>query len=320
MTRGSDVTMHPPRKSSVVTSESGELKFEEAQELSEGEVKEVIIYLPPSKDDFDSEVARSDKCPQYTPHDILDQTHSQGSDGHSDPDWCACCTGSGYSFLDHMPPVVSQDMRSTFHDPGGPGELSYRTEKWLLPVEGLLRAPTKMEPSVGSYSNAPIAKSFFSWHQRFSSVDLFSVYVNSASPEQSKHLTIDQTNEMISVKFRLNETTTPVIKAHVNSILNPHDKTYFKFNGIKYNNIKYKRSNVESENSLKSKNDLENRSSNDVVSISLEDNFDKHSEFELNIKEKRVCLNGLINKKRTFGCLLLLSVTFLGYYNFVWIH
>ena len=70
MSRGSDVTMHPPRKSSVVTSETGELKFEEAEEveeLKEGEMKEMIIYLPPSQDDFDSEVARSDKNPHYTP-------------------------------------------------------------------------------------------------------------------------------------------------------------------------------------------------------------------------------------------------------------
>ena len=70
VSRGSDVTMHPPRKSSVVTSETGELKFEEAEEveeLKEGEMKEMIIYLPPSQDDFDSEVARSDKYPQYTP-------------------------------------------------------------------------------------------------------------------------------------------------------------------------------------------------------------------------------------------------------------
>jgi len=48
-----------------VTLEAGELKFEEAEELNEGELKEVIIYLPPSQDDFDSEVARSDKYPQY---------------------------------------------------------------------------------------------------------------------------------------------------------------------------------------------------------------------------------------------------------------
>lgn len=61
MSRGSDVTMYPSRKSSVVTLETEELKFEEAEEvegLNEGEMKEVIIYLPPSQDDFDSEVAK----------------------------------------------------------------------------------------------------------------------------------------------------------------------------------------------------------------------------------------------------------------------
>ena len=62
MSRGSDVMMHSLGRSSLVIPETGELKFEEAEEVEEvndGEVKEVIIYLPPSQDDFDSEVARS---------------------------------------------------------------------------------------------------------------------------------------------------------------------------------------------------------------------------------------------------------------------
>ena len=48
-------------------SESGELKFEEAEELDVGDAKEVIIYLPPSQDDFDSEVARSEMYRDYFP-------------------------------------------------------------------------------------------------------------------------------------------------------------------------------------------------------------------------------------------------------------
>lgn len=62
VSRGSDVMMHSLGRSSLVIPETGELKFEEAEEVEEvndGEVKEVIIYLPPSQDDFDSEVARS---------------------------------------------------------------------------------------------------------------------------------------------------------------------------------------------------------------------------------------------------------------------
>ncbi|XP_020618463.1 WD repeat-containing protein 62-like isoform X1 [Orbicella faveolata] len=63
VSRGSDVMAQVSRKSSVVMSEAGELKFEEAEELDEGEMKEVIIYLPPSQDDFDSEVASSNNRP-----------------------------------------------------------------------------------------------------------------------------------------------------------------------------------------------------------------------------------------------------------------
>ena len=61
MSRGSDVAMHSLERNDVITSKTGELKFEEAEEVEEandGEMKETIIYLPPSQDDFDSEVAR----------------------------------------------------------------------------------------------------------------------------------------------------------------------------------------------------------------------------------------------------------------------
>lgn len=62
VSRGSDVTMHSLERNDVITSKTGELKFEEAEEVGEAndwEMKETIIYLPPSQDDFDSEVARS---------------------------------------------------------------------------------------------------------------------------------------------------------------------------------------------------------------------------------------------------------------------
>lgn len=62
MSRGSDVTMHSLERKDMITSKTGELKFEEAEEVGEAndwEMKETIIYLPPSEDDFDSEVARS---------------------------------------------------------------------------------------------------------------------------------------------------------------------------------------------------------------------------------------------------------------------
>lgn len=68
VSRGSDIMPKARvRKSSVEVSESGELKFEEAEELDVGDAKEVIIYLPPSQDDFDSEVARSEMYRDYFP-------------------------------------------------------------------------------------------------------------------------------------------------------------------------------------------------------------------------------------------------------------
>ena len=66
VSRGSDIMpMARVRRSSVEVSETGELKFEEAEELDVGDANQVIIYLPPSQDDFDSEVARSEIYRDY---------------------------------------------------------------------------------------------------------------------------------------------------------------------------------------------------------------------------------------------------------------
>ncbi|RMX55508.1 hypothetical protein pdam_00024122, partial [Pocillopora damicornis] len=69
VSRGSDIMPKARvRKSSVEVSESGELKFEEAEELDVGDAKEVIIYLPPSQDDFDSEVASAPRVQEFVQH------------------------------------------------------------------------------------------------------------------------------------------------------------------------------------------------------------------------------------------------------------
>lgn len=98
MSRGSDIMAQVSRKSSIVMSEAGELKFEEAEELDEGEMKEVIIYLPPSQDDFDSEVARSVKYPYYVPNEALHP----------------CGAGTSYVLKD-VPQDVRVEMRPACH-------------------------------------------------------------------------------------------------------------------------------------------------------------------------------------------------------------
>ncbi|KAL9954783.1 hypothetical protein ACROYT_G042360 [Oculina patagonica] len=78
VSRGSDVMPGVIRKSSLVVSETEELKFEEAEELDEEEMKEVIIYLPPSQDDFDSEVASAPRVHKIVHHyEALQLSHHQ---------------------------------------------------------------------------------------------------------------------------------------------------------------------------------------------------------------------------------------------------
>ena len=194
MTRGSDVANYPPRRSSVLTSESGELKFEEAEELKEGEVKEVIIYLPPSQDDFDSEVARSDKYSQYTPHGILDHSRpqcllSRQDRSLSDLDRSACGTEATSFSMDHMPSVPPRETRSTCHTLG---------ESASILLFGVMsKAP--LVHSQAHCCNVSITVSSPSQVKKDSRVDLFRVSPNPEHPELS---TFYQTNKMMHVRFK----------------------------------------------------------------------------------------------------------------------
>lgn len=229
VSRGSDVMPRVPRKSSVVTSATEELKFERAEELDEGEMKEVIIYLPPSQDDFDSEVARSEKYPIYVPNVALD----------------LCGAGTTYTLKD-LPPDVAVEMRPTFHGSKSPlyaysiREFSYRADKRFL-----LRAPRETEPSAGSFEFADgyVPKSFYPWEGKFPSANLFSV---SAHSEQDKQLMAESAYEMISVKSCLNEVGNP----NINPTLN---KTCLKFKPSTDDNIKIKNSQVENNHQPKNK-------------------------------------------------------------------
>lgn len=277
MSRGSDVMAQVSRKSSVVMSEAGELKFEEAEELDEGEMKEVIIYLPPSQDDFDSEVARSEKYPFYVPNEVLHP-----------------CGAGASCVLKDLPQDVGVEMRPACYDSKSPlyaysmRELGCKVEKRSLLNEILLRALREMEPSVGSFSDGHVIKSFYPRKGTVPSTKLFSVLAPSG---QDKKLNSKQLNESVCAKSCLNEVT--------NSNLNPTvTKTCFKLNSSTVDNIKFERCKVEIKNLSENKNGPGNRNSN----------VSKHS-------ERSLWFNGLFNKKVTFGGLVFISLSLLGYYN-----
>lgn len=310
MTRGSDVANYPPRRSSVLTSESGELKFEEAEELKEGEVKEVIIYLPPSQDDFDSEVARSDKHSQYTPHGILDNSRpqcllSREDRSLSDLDRSACGTGATSFSMGHMPSVPPRETRSTCHTLG---------ESASILLFGVMsKAP--LVHSQAHCCNVSITVSSPSQVKKDSRVDLFRVSPNPEHPELS---TFYQTNKMmsgLSSKPHFSEVTKPKTKTFVNSPLHSKDnQRCLQLNPFSGNVSKCKLNlvNVES-----SKNSFS--AENDFIEISLKDDTVSPTILKLNLKEKHAFLTGIINKRKAFCFVVMLTVALLGYYNFVWI-
>ena len=315
MTRGSDVANYPPRRSSVLTSESGELKFEEAEELKEGEVKEVIIYLPPSQDDFDSEVARSDKYSQYTPHGILDHSRpqcllSRQDRSLSDLDRSACGTEATSFSMDHMPSVPPRETRSTCHTLG---------ESASILLFGVMsKAP--LVQSQAHCCNVSITVSSSSQVKIDSPVDLCRV---SPNPEHPKLSTFYQTNEMISglsSKSHFSEVTKPKTKTFMISSLHSKDnKRCLQLNPFSGNvsNCKLNLVNVKSsKNSFTGKN---LSSVNDFVEISLKDDTVSPTVLKFSLKEKHAFLTGIINKRKAFGFIVMLTVALLGYYNFVWI-
>ena len=310
MTRGSDVANYPPRRSSVLTSESGELKFEEAEELKEGEVKEVIIYLPPSQDDFDSEVARSDEHSQYTPHGILDHSRSQcllsrEDRSLSDLDRSACGTGATSFSMGHMPSVPPLETRSTCHTLGESAS--------ILPFGVMSKAP--LVQSQTHCCNVSITVSSSSQVKNDSPADLCRV---SPNPEHPKLSTFYQTNEVISglsSKSHFSEVTKPKTKTFVNSPLHSKDnKRCLQLNPFSGNvsNCKLNLINVES-----SKNSFS--AENDFIEISLKDDTVSSTLLKFNLKEKHAFLTGIINKRKAFCFIVMLTVALLGYYNFVWI-
>ena len=315
MTRGSDVANYPPRRSSVLTSESGELKFEEAEELKEGEVKEVIIYLPPSQDDFDSEVARSDKYSQYTPHGILDHSRpqcllSRQDRSLSDLDRSACGTEATSFSMDHMPSVPPRETTSTCHTLG---------ESASILLFGVMsKAP--LVQSQAHCCNVSITVSSSSQVKIDSPVDLCRV---SPNPEHPKLSTFYQTNEMISglsSKSHFSEVTKPKTKTFMISSLHSKDnKRCLQLNPFSgdVSNCKLNLVNVKSsKNSFTGKN---LSSVNDFVEISLKDDTVSPTILKFNLKEKHAFLTGIINKRKAFCFVVMLTVALLGYYNFVWI-
>ena len=313
MTRGSDVANYPPRRSSVVTSESGELKFEKAEELKEGEVKEVIIYLPPSQDDFDSEVARSDKHSHYTPHRILDHPRPQCLFSRevrslSDLDRSTCGTGATPISMGHMPSVLSQETRSTCYTLGECAS--------ILPFGALSKAP--LVQSQAHCWTVPKAVSSSSQVKNDFPADLCRV---SPNPEHPKLSTFYQTNGMISglcSKSHFSEVTKPKTKTFVNSPLHSKDnKRCLQLNPYSDSDSNCKLSLVNVESSKNSFTSANLSSVNDFVEISLKDDTVSTTQLKFSLKEKHDFLTGIINKRKAFGFIVMLTVALLGYYNFV---
>ena len=64
----------------------------------------------------------------------------------------------------------------------------------------------------------------------------------------------------------------------------------------------------------------ENLSSvNDFIEICLKDDTVSPTLLKFSLKEKHAFLTGIINKRKAFGFIVMLTVALLGYYNFVWI-
>lgn len=230
VSRGSDVMLGVPRKTSVVMPETEELKFEEAEELDEEEMKEVIIYLPPSQDDFDSEVARSETYPIYVLSVVLDPYGA----------------GTRYTLKD-LPQDVPGKMRLTCNGPENPlhtysiWEFSCSAEKHFL-----FRAPREMEPCIGSFTEGDVAKSFCPWEEKFPSANLLRL---SASPEQGKQdkqLITKNTNEYFSVKSSLTQANKPDINLTLN-------KECLKFKPSADDNVNLKNNKVENKHPSKNK-------------------------------------------------------------------
>ena len=267
------------RKSSVVMSETGELKFEEAEELDEGEMKEVIIYLPPSQDDFDSEVARSEKYPFYVPNEALHPC------------------GAGTSCVLKDPPQdLRKEMRPACYDSKGRlyscsmREVGCKAEKRSLLSEILFRAPREMEPSVRSFSDGHVIKSFSPREGKVPSRNLFSVLAHSG---QGKKVNSKHRNERFCAKSCLNEVTNPNLNPTV-------DETCFKLNSSAGDNKKFERCKVEIKNLSENKNGSDN----------INSNVSKHS-------ARSPWFNGFVNKKVTFGGLVFIGLSLLGYYNII---
>ena len=281
MSRGSDIMAQVSRKSSIVMSEAGELKFEEAEELDEGEMKEVIIYLPPSQDDFDSEVARSEKYPYYVPNEAL---HPYGA-------------GRSYVLKD-VPQDVRVEMMPAWHVSKGPlhfysiRELGCKAEQRSLSNEILFGAPRKMEPCLGSFSDGHVIKGFYPREGKALSAKLINV---SAYSGRDKKFNSKHKNEVYCAKSCLNELTNPDLNPIVN-------KTCFKFNPSSGDKTKFDISKVENKSTTQNNNGPDNTNSN----------VSKHS-------ERSLWFNGLFNKKVTFCGLVFVSFALLGYYNIMWI-
>lgn len=211
-------------------SETGELKFEEAEELNEKEMKEVIIYLPPSQDDFDSEVARSERYPHYFPKMAL------------------AWNGAGTTdTLKDLPRNVPVELRPTCASPQIPfyaysiREFSYRAEKQFLLNELSLRTTCEVEPNAGCFSDGHVTESINSRETKFPAINLLT--------------DTDLTSENAYLNAEIKPNIKPTLKSS-------DSKTFFNYKPSAGENIKSEIIKLKNNNPSENKNTLENPSRN----------------------------------------------------------
>ena len=122
------------------------------------------------------------------------------------------------------------------------------------------------------------------------STKLFSVLAHSG---QDKKLNSKHRNESFCAKSCLNEVTNANLKPTVN-------ETCFKLNSFTCNDINFERCKVEIKNLSENKNGADN----------INSNVSKHS-------ARSPWFNGLFNKRVTFGGLVFISFSLLGYYSII---
>ena len=297
MSRGSDV-MTRKRKSSVVISQSGELKFEEAEESNEAEVKEVIIYLPPSQDDFDSEVARSGNHCRNFPTLVLDRWSAGTRNLSEDMPLIVPINMSHFYGLSSSTCIYS--CQGSTCRVGARMHIKRPFARTLIEV-----GPRRAIPAESLSAKSPDGNEDIFYTVNLLDSDCAEIEDGAKGVVSYEPLISDNLKTRF---YHSSDTCEPEFQSRNNSNINP--------SGYKINNdksiVKLKTSGVENFNATLNGNST----SRADIKVTVEDIFGKHLRVLLRKNEKAARCN--VNKKSAFGVLVLFSFALLGYYNFVW--